>query len=233
MNSYLFEQGNAELKQSDIYTSSLAAVINSKFVVQTFFIRKINAVTWSFKDSDISDKALVNKSSNINYNIWQTNFSYSDAISFYRFSYNAMAQYIPTKIRFLDGNASRKPLFQVSTVNQFVISPKTLVSLNLGFTSATDYLGLKQCAIFDCSFWIRQSFFKENRLQLILKAEDLFHKTTPEVCNNVDYVQSRIVPNIESRYVGLTIRYNFNSFKNKFMRKNTNIDVEQRLKTDR
>ena len=230
INAFLLEQGNTALKQSDIYTSSLSLVLKNKFVMQARYIRSNNAVVWSFKESDIKERVLMNTSSNINYDTWLFNSSYSDAWGIYRFSYNVSLKYIPTEIDYLTGHASRNPQFKFSTVNQFTISPKTLLSLNFGYTSKNCFLGVEQQTAYDMSFWIRQSLFKDNRLQIILKGEDLLMRAIPKSYITINNVKSAILPNFDSRFIGLTVRYNFNGFQNIFKRKNVNEETENRIK---
>ena len=230
VNAYLFEQGNPTLKQADIYTTSLSLIFKNKFVIQTRYIRYNHATMWSFKESDAMENVLINSPSNINYDSWLFNSSYSDAFGKYRFSYNTSVQYIPTKINYLSRSASRSPQIRFTTINQFVLTPKTLMSINIGYTSKNSFLGVEQKAIYDISFWIRQSFFKNNRLQIILKGEDLLHKAISKSCTTINNVKSATLPNLDSKFIGLTIRYNINGFKNIFNRKNINEDTENRIR---
>lgn len=230
INSYLLEQGNPLLKQADIYTASLAMILKNKFVAQARYIRNNNAVMWAFKTSEDESNILVNSPSNINYNLWLFNLSYSDALGIYRFNYEASLKYAPTTIPYLNGNAPINPQASLYLVNQFVITPKTLLSVNINVTSKSSYLGVEQNAACDLSFWIKQSFFKDNRLQLILKGNDLLHKATPKSYVKINDVCASSIPDFDTRNVSLTLRYVFNGFKNIFNRKNTNIDNESRIR---
>ncbi|MCM1141024.1 MAG: outer membrane beta-barrel protein [Muribaculum sp.] len=230
INSYLLEQGNPLLKQTDIYTSSLALILKNKFVAQARYIRNNNAIIWSFNETENYQNMLINSPSNINYSQWLFNLSYSDAFGIYRFNYEASLKYIPTTVAYLHTTAPIKPQFLLSLVNQFVITPKTLLSINLDLSSKSAYLGVEQSASYGLSFWIKQSFFKDNRLQLILKGNDLLHKSTPKSYVKINNVCSSSIPDFDTRSVSLTIRYVFNGFQNIFNRKNTNIINESRIK---
>lgn len=230
INSYLMEQGNPLLKQANIYTTSFAMILKNKFVAQARYIRNNNAIMWSFNTMEDNSNILVNSPSNVNYNLWLFNLSYSDAFGIYRFNYETSLKYIPTAIPYLDKNAPVKPQLSLYLVNQFVITPKTLLSVNINLTSESSFLGLDQKAACDLSFWIKQSFFKDNRLQLILKGNNLLHKATPKSYIKINNVCASSVPDFDNRTVSLTIRYIFNGFQNIFNRKNTNIDNESRIR---
>lgn len=230
INSYLLEQGNPLLRQASIYTTSFAMILKNKFVAQARYIRNNNAVIWSLKTLENNSKILVNSPSNIDHNLWLLNLSYSDAGGIYRFNYETSVKYIPTKISYLKGNAPVTPQVSLYLVNQFVITPKTLLSLNINLSSKSSYLGVEQNATYDLSFWIKQSFLKDNRLQLILKGNDLLHMVTPKSYIKINNVCSSSIPDFDTRNVSLTIRYVFNEFKDIFNRKNTNIDNESRIR---
>lgn len=230
INSYLYEQGNPTLKQGEIYTTSMAMVFKNKFVMQARYIRNINAVLWSFNPNETFTDALTNSPSNLNYTTWLFNTSYSDKIGIYRFAYDASLRYVPTRIKYLDRYASRQPQVKLSMVNQFAIAPQTIASLNFAYFSKTGYLGTEDLASYNLSFWIRQSFLKSKNLQITLRAEDILHKSIPKSSTRIGSVKSNAIPNIDTRFIGLTVKYNFNGFKDLFKRKNTNEAVEQRIK---
>lgn len=230
INSYLYEQGNPTLKQGETYTSSIAMIFKNKLVMQARYIRNINAVIWSFNENETFENALTNTPSNINYTTWLFNASYSDKIGIYRFAYDAALRYIPTRIKYLDGYASRHPQVKLSLVNQLVITPRTVLSLNLAYTSKTGFLGVEDLPTYNLSFWIRQSFLKNKNLQVTLRAEDILHKAIPESFTCIGNVKSNAIPDLDTRFIGLTVKYNFNGFKNIFKRKNTNEETEQRIK---
>lgn len=230
INSYLYEQGNPTLKQGQAYTSSIAMIFRNKFVMQARYIRNINAVIWSFTPNETFTEALTNSPSNLNYTTWLFNTSYSDKIGIYRFAYDAALRYVPTQIKYLDSYASRQPQVKLSMVNQFTITSQTIVSLNLAYTSKTGFLGVEELPAYNLSFWIRQSFLKSKNLQVTLRAEDILHKAISKSYTRIGTVKSNAIPDMDTRFIGLTVKYNFNGFKDMFKRKNTNEATEQRIK---
>ena len=230
INNYLFEQGNPSLRKTDIYTASLSMILKNKFVAQARFIRNVNATMWSFVEKKIGEDVLVNQPSNINYGMWLFNLSYSDAWGIYRFSYNASLKYIPKDLPYLDGTSPVKPQVMASAVNQFVLSPKTLLSVNVNYTSRFANLGLEQKAACGLDCWVRQTFGKDDRLQIILQGSDLLHRSTPKSYVKINNVRSTSVPDFDTRSVSLTIRYMLNGFQNIFKRRNANADVETRIR---
>lgn len=230
INSYLYEQGNPTLKQGESYTSSMAMIFKSKFVMQARYIRNINAVIWSLNENETFANALTNSPSNLNYTTWLFNASYSDKIGIYRFAYDAALRYVPTRTKYLDGYASRQPQVKLSMVNQLVVTPRTVVSLNLAYTSKTGFLGVEDLPTYNLSFWIRQSFLKSKDLQVTLRAEDILHKSISKSYTRIGTVKANAIPDLDTRFIGVIVKYNFNGFKDIFKRKNTNEEAEQRIK---
>jgi len=227
-NPYLYEQGNPALKSNDSYTYSLSFVLQNKFVIQARYIYSRNAVLWAFEEDSRFGDALVNRPSNINYPLWLFNSSYSDKFSFYRFAYNAMLEYIPHKISYIEGYAPRSPKLFVSTVNQFDITKTTLFSVDFSYTSRTSYLGVTAYPKYSLSCWIRQTFLG-NRLHLIVRGNDLLHRTASRTENRVSKVMSVGISDPDSRQLSVSLIYNFNGFKKEFTRTSNNSENQERI----
>jgi len=229
VNPYLYEKGNSSLKSNDRYIYSLAMVWKNKFALQGRYIHDAKAVLWKFTERPELNGALLNSPINVDYNTWLFDASYSDKIGIYRFAYNAQYRYIPTKIKFLDAYAPKDSKITFSMVNQFDITKQTMASVDLSYSSKNGFLGVLESPMYGLSFWIRQCFFKDNRLQIILRGNDLLHKSASKKNVFIDNVKVQTTPNVDSRFLLLTVRYTFNGFKDTFRRLNTNESNQNRL----
>lgn len=171
----------------------------------------------------------MNSPVNVDYNTWLFNASYSDKFGIYRFAYNASFRYIPTKIKFLDTYAHRNPNIAFTLVNQFDITKQMIASIDLSYSSKNGFLGVLESPKYGLSFWIRQNFFKDNRLQIILRGNDLLHKSISKTNVFIDNIKVQTTPDFDSRFLLLTIKYTFNGFKDTFRRLNTNESNQKRL----
>lgn len=229
INPYLYEKGNSSLKSNDRYIYSLSMVWKNKFVLQGRYIHDANAVLWKFTENSELNGALLNSPVNVDYNTWLFNASYSDKFGIYRFAYNASFRYIPTKIKFLDTYAHRNPNIAFTLVNQFDITKQMIASIDLSYSSKNGFLGVLESPKYGLSFWIRQNFFKDNRLQIILRGNDLLHKSISKTNVFIDNIKVQTTPDFDSRFLLLTIKYTFNGFKDTFRRLNTNESNQKRL----
>lgn len=229
VNPYLYEKGNSSLKSNDRYIYSLAMVWKNKFALQGRYIHDAKAVLWKFTERPELNGALLNSPINVDYNTWLFDASYSDKIGIYRFAYNAQYRYIPTKIKFLDAYAPKDSKITFSMVNQFDITKQTMASVDLSYSSKNGFLGVLESPMYGLSFWIRQCFFMDNRLQIILRGNDLLHKSASKKNVFIDNVKVQTTPNVDSRFLLLTVRYTFNGFKDTFRRLNTNESNQNRL----
>lgn len=114
-------------------------------------------------------------------------------------------------------------------VNQFDITKQTMASVDLSYSSKNGFLGVLESPMYGLSFWIRQCFFKDNRLQIILRGNDLLHKSASKKNVFIDNVKVQTTPSVDSRFLLLTVRYTFNGFKDTFRRLNTNESNQNRL----
>lgn len=229
LNPYFYQQGNPEIKSTDTYTLSLGAMWKNSFLLQARFCHTRNAALWTPHESAELNGAIVNSPVNSNLNYWRFSASYSEKLGFYRFSYDADLQYTPTKISYMGGHAPRNPKFTLSLVNQFDITPKTLLSVNFAYTSKNGYVGVVEEAKYNLSCWVRQCFFKDNRMWVELQARDLLHKAYPKKSVMMNNIKTVSVPDMNSRYVVLTLVYTFNGFKDTFRRVNANEENQGRL----
>lgn len=231
LNPYLYVQGNPSLKANDRYIYSLAMVWKNTVAMQARFIHDANAVNWIYKlCPELNNSPLLNTPVNTDYNTWLFNISYSDKIGIYTFAYNAFYRYIPTKYKYLDAYAPRNPKLTVNMANRFDITKKTLAAIDFHYYSKNGFLGVLEEPAYGLSMWIRQYFFKDNRLEVVLRGQDLLHKAiVPKYTVTLDNIKVQSIPNYDSRCLLLSLVYRFNGIKKTFKRMNTNEDNQKRM----
>ena len=229
LNPYFYQQGNPEIKSTDTYTLSFGAMWQNRFLLQARFCHTRNSALWTPHESTELNGAIVNSPVNFDYNYWAFAVGYSKKLGIYRLSYDADLQYTPTKISYLGGHAPRNPKITLSMLNQFDITPKTLLSINFAYTSKNGYVGVVEAEKFNLSCWVRQCFFKDNRMWVELQVLDLLHKANSKKSVMMNNIKTVSIPDMDSRYVVLTLVYTFNGFKDTFRRVNANAENQGRL----
>ena len=229
LNPYFYQQGNPSLKSCDTYTFSLGAMWWNRLLLQARFCHVDNAALWKVRESPELNGAVLNSPVNFDFNYWLFNAGYSERIGIFRFSYNVAFQYNLAKVDYLDSHAPRHPKTTVNLVNQFDITPKTLLSIDLAYTSKVGELGVVEEPKYGLSCWMRQCFFKDNRLMVTLQAKDLLHKSYSKKSILMGNIKTQSTPNMDSRYLILSVVYTFNGFKNTLRRENANQENQGRL----
>lgn len=65
-----------------------------------------------------------------------------------------------------------------------------------------------------------QTFFKDKRLKITISANDLLHKSEADITRYINNVRSQAFLDNDSRNITVSIKYNFNNFKNIFQKNN-------------
>lgn len=229
LNPYFYQQGNPSLKSCDTYTLSLGAMWWNRLLLQARFCHVDNVALWKVRESAELNGAVLNSPVNFDFNYWLFNAGYSERIGIFRFSYDVAFQYNLAKVDYLGSHAPRHPKTTVSLINQFDITPKTLLSIDLAYTSKVGELGVVEEPKYGLSCWMRQCFFKDNRLMVTLQAKDLLHKSYSKKSILMGNIKTQSTPNMDSRYLILNVVYTFNGFKNTLRRENANAENQGRL----
>ena len=156
--------------------------------------------------------------------------SYSDKWGIYRFSYNGAIMYDVTKLPYLGKKDSNlHPRFTLSTVNQFDVCKQTMLFCNCNVSSKDQSLGTQMKPTYDLTLGILKTFFKDNRLQVIISANDILHKALPNSTTNINHVRSQKILDPDSRNITVSIKYNLNSFRNMFQKNKANAEELNRI----
>lgn len=230
INAMLYEKGNPELRLMNSHNAYLALILHRKFSLEASYTYKKNLSMYVFQTNPQVDGSLVNAPINVNASYYLLTSSYSDKWGIYRFSYNGSIMYDVTKLPFLgkkDNN--RHPRFTLSTVNQFDVCRQTMLFCNFRVSSKYQSLGTQMKPAYDLTLGILKTFFKDNRLQIIISANDILHKALPNSITNINNVWSQKLVDTDSRNVTISIKYNLNSFRNIFQKNKANAEELNRI----
>lgn len=174
--------------------------------------------------------SLVNAPVNINVSYYLLVASYSDKWGIYRFVYNGSILYDITKLPYLGKRDSKlHPRLTISTVTQFDVYPQTMFFCNFNVSSKYTPLGTEMEPSYDFTLGIMRTLFKDNRLRIIISANDILHKAQPNSITNINNVRSQKLLNPDSQNITVSVRYNINSFKNAFQKNKANAEEINRI----
>lgn len=230
VNAMLYEKGNPELKQMNLQNLYLSFVLQRKFSVEASYTHKKDLSMYVFQANPQVAGSLVNTPININASYYTLAANYSDKWGIYRFAYNGSILYDVTKLPFLgEKDRTLRPRFLLATVNQFDVYKKTMAFCNFNITSRYHSLGTEMKPAYDLTIGLLKTFFKDNRLQVILSVNDILHKAQPNSTTNINNVWSQRILNPDSRNVTISIKYNLNNFRNMFQQNKGNAEEINRI----
>lgn len=230
VNAMLYEKGNPELKQMNLHNIYLSCVLHRKFSVEASYTYKKNLSMYEFQVNPQVTGSLVNSPININASHYTLAANYSDKWGIYRFAYNGVILYDVTKLPFLGKKGKTlHPRFILATVNQFDVCKKAMAFCNFNITSQYQSLGTEMKPAYDLSIGLLKTFFKDNRLQVVLSANDILHRAQPNSTTSINNVWSQKTLNPDNRNITVSIKYNFNNFKNIFKQNKDNAEEINRI----
>lgn len=231
INAMLYEQGNPELNMTTINKLFASLVISQRLLIQLSYQHDHNYVMYAFKSNPQVLGNIISSPVNVDARYFMLNASYSNKLSFYRFSYNANIHYDATSIP-VKGHEERhfSPRFLISTINQFDIARQTVAFCDLGIASSYWSLGNNFKPQYKLRIGIFKTFFADKRLTVTLSANDLLRRTEPDSETEYGYVWSRQQMHLDSRNITLNVKYNINKFKNVFKKNSNNNEEITRIK---
>lgn len=230
INAMLYEKGNPELKLMNSHNIYLTFILNNKLTIEANYYNKKNFSMYVFQTNPQVDGSLVNSPININSTYYTLSTSYSDKWGIYRFAYNAAFLYDVTRLTFLEEkNNSFLPRITLSTVNQFDVYKQTMLFCNFNISSKYRSLGTEMKPSYALTLGLTKNFFKDNRLQVTIAANDILHKAIANSTTNINNIRSQRLLNQDSRNATISVVYNLNNFKNVFKKDNGNLEEINRI----
>ncbi|MCL1934189.1 MAG: TonB-dependent receptor [Candidatus Azobacteroides sp.] len=223
LSSVLYSQGNPELRPMVVHNIELSSVIERKFNVSiAYALQKnfpVSVIEPSFENANIllSKPINISKSSLLDFTATYIFFSGSFtsnlignlSIPFVEYPYMGKIE------------KSAIPLYQIVTMNQYSISPKIFLFCNFGFKSKYSSINTVFSPTYRLTIganWI----LMRGKMILTLFGNDLLHKSEPTVISKYEMVDFGQSSSPDTRMVGITLKYNFNGFKNIFKKSDSN-----------
>jgi len=133
------------------------------------------------------------------------------------------------RIPFLnDVRIIKKPLWIVSLNNEVNIFKNTTAYINFHYESAGDTNTTSWAPTYDISTGIYSKFFKK-KLYVSFSIDDVFKTQTYNWTNRLSNILTSENTNLDSRQIKISLKYNFNNFRNIFSKKSANNDILNRL----
>jgi hypothetical protein len=232
LSSVLYSQGNPELKPMITHNIELNSVIKRKLNISIEYKIQKDLPVYMIEPSSQNEAILLNKPVNI------SRSSLLDFTANYTFFAGSLMSNLigNISIPFVEypymGKMEKNtiPLYQVVSMNQYAISPTLFLFGNFGFMSKHSSINNIISPTYRLTLGVNWILMR-GKMILTLFGNDLLHKSNPAVTSKYGMVAFGQSSNPDTRMVGVTLKYNFNGFKNIFKKSDSNQqDLERIIK---
>jgi hypothetical protein len=216
INRFVFQKGYPYLKKSNIYNVNLELMYKIFFFnleysyeknpFYTYFVEqtnKLNSILSTYTNYPKYQEIKASLNFNKKISFWQPNYTIEICKPYFSFNYNG------------DIKTYNQPNYEISAYNDFVLPASIIISCNFIHYSDYNYYLTKVEGNNELDFGIRKSFYN-NRLRLNLDIFDIFNWVNVRnkiMLNNIYWETNK---KRETKYVQLSISYQFNSYKEKY-----------------
>jgi outer membrane receptor protein involved in Fe transport len=223
LSSVLYEQGNPELKPTIDYIVELTGVIKRNFSLSAAYKIQRDLIVLMIEPNSENKNILLNrpinipKSSSLDFTATYTasvgsvtsNLTGNLSIPFVEYPYQGKMQ------------KNNLPLYQFIAINRYSISPSLFLFCNFGFNSKHSSIHTIISPTYRLTTGINWVAMK-GKMIVTLFGNDLLHKSEPATASKYGLVEFGQSANPDTRMLGITLKYNFNGFKNRFKRSDSN-----------
>ncbi|MDR2086226.1 MAG: outer membrane beta-barrel family protein [Dysgonamonadaceae bacterium] len=225
-------KGNPELIPMIEHTIELGSVIKRNLNVSAAYKIQENLPVYMIAPSSQNENILLNKPVNIPKSSlldftatyifltgsFTTNLIGNMAIPFVEYPYKGKIE------------KSNIPLYQLATMNQYVINPTLFLFCNFGFKSKYSSINNVISPTYRLTAGVNW-ILMQGKMILTLFGNDLLHKSEPAITSKYGVVQFGQSSDPDTRMVGITLKYNMNGFRNIFKKSESNQqDLERIIK---
>lgn len=226
LNNLSYKIGNPSLKATINHNATIDVTLWDNLNIYTSCDYYKNPILLSGVQDTDNPEIIVFTPMNIDKSEeWDIGISYNNEWNWFGLGVDAGVTFPNVKIPFMGSVLKRKTesyYFQAST--DFTITKNTFLSLNYNYQSKSIDLMTNFTASHDLSVSLMQYFFKR-KLSINLSVSDILRRSFGDWFDKYGYVEAGQYNNMDSRSIRLTIRYNFNNYKNVYRRK-SNYDQE-------
>lgn len=228
LSSVLYEHGNLALKPTLNHTVEVNGTVWKKLGLSMGYVFTKDLVAYVIEPG--KDKTLYNRPTNISRSqSLHLNVTYS--LSTGAFHSNIMANLRKPFIRFNYGNqkvSNNRTQIQAVAINTYMVSPTTFLFCN--FIGNNKYSYANTVFSPTCSLTAGVNLRLLNgKINLMIFGNDILHKANENIRSRYGYVENGQTSNLDSRMFGMTVKFNFNNFKEKFKKSTSNQTEIERI----
>lgn len=230
-NSIAYSRGNPLLKSTITHSIALSATLWKNLNLSVEYEHEKNPRIEAIINDEENPGHMIFTPVNIDKATkWSVSSSYSNNWSFYTLSLDASAGFPSVSIPFLGETLKRsRPEWYFKIGNDFNITKTTVGSLSYYYSGKCIELMTDFSATSNLSVNLSQYAFKK-KLQFTVSVNDIFRKSYGDWKDRYGSIESGQYKNGDSRHVRLTVRFNFNNYKNVYDRKSDSDKEIDRLR---
>jgi hypothetical protein len=216
VNRFLFQKGNPYLKKTNIYDMNFQTVFKMFYANLGYTYAK-NPVNLFFREQELSRNAVLSTFENfpehqefnatLNFNskisFWQPNYTVGICKPFFSTNYNGVKE------------SFNKEDYFFKAYNDFTLPKSFVFSCNFRYQSDYNNCYIKTKGQKQIDLGVRKSLL-DNKLKLNLEIYDIFNWVKEQYDMNLNDLFWNIDRKKETRYIQLSITYQFNNYSKKY-----------------
>lgn len=216
ITSVTWQQGNPNILPHKEYYVEAGLQIRRNWNVSASYTHHRNLISHAFEINDDYPGQLFYTPVNIrNASSLKLNTGYTNSWGWYMLKANASFDYNRNRVPTLAGDILMdRPRFTGLLTNMFNIKDKARFILNLGYRNRYEYIDTQYSPTYVLNTAVNFKIIK-NRLDVTVFGNDLLKKSYPKNTSEYGYVKSGEFFKPDSRMFGVTLKFNFNGFRDK------------------
>lgn len=217
LSSFLFEQGSPVLKPTINHNLELGTTINDKLNLGIGYNLKKDAIAYLTELDSQNNNLLIHKPINLD-NISSLNFNTSYAMRLGNLNATVAGNisYPFVEYPFMGKmKKNSKVKYELVTTGVYLFSPKTMIFGTFVARSKHAYINTVYTPIYNLVLGANFKLFKD-KLVMTVFGNNLLDKGYSNTTSEYGYVSGGQNLNLDKRMLGIKLKYNINSFKDKF-----------------
>ncbi|WP_251620546.1 outer membrane beta-barrel family protein [Odoribacter lunatus] len=226
LNNLSYKIGNPSLKSTINHNATIDVTLWDNLNIYTSYDYDKNPILLSgIQDTDHPEIIIFTPMNIDKSEEWDIGVSYNNEWNWFGLGVDAGVTFPNVKIPFMGSVLKqKKESYYVQISTDFTIAKNTFLSMNYNYQGKNIDLMTNFTASHELSVLLTRYFFKR-KLSINLSVNDILRKSYSDWFDKYEYVESGQYNNMDSRNIRLTLRYNFNNYRNVYRRK-SNYDQE-------
>ncbi|PXV59347.1 outer membrane receptor protein involved in Fe transport [Dysgonomonas alginatilytica] len=216
ISSIVYQRGNPNTDPHKEYNIEVGAQIKNNWALAASYTIHKDLIGQALIIDDQFPGMLIHTPINIKEaSTLKLDLGYNNSWGWYMVKANGLFSYTDNKVPSLTGDIRmNNPMLQGAVSNIFNVKKKVRLILNFTYRNRYEYINTEYSPIYALSTAINFKML-QNRLDATIFGNDLLRKSDPRTNSQYGYVRSGQNVRLDSRMVGITLRYSFNAFKDK------------------